>query len=32
MAPFFDTRDALRGGDPLAHAWQDGNGPEVRLI
>jgi hypothetical protein len=28
---FFATRDELRGNDPLAHTWQDGNGREVRL-
>jgi hypothetical protein len=29
---FFTTRDGLRGSDPLAHEWQDGNGREVRLM
>jgi Replication-relaxation len=29
---FFALRDELRISDPLAHAWQDGNGCEVRLI
>jgi hypothetical protein len=28
----FATRDDLRGADPLAHAWQDGNGRELCLI
>jgi hypothetical protein len=23
---FFSTHDGLRGGDPLAHTWSDGNG------
>ena len=27
----FATRDELRAADPLAHAWQDGNGRAVRL-
>jgi hypothetical protein len=31
--PFlFATREELRGVDPLAHAWKDGNGHEVKLI
>ena len=29
---FFATRDELRGNDPLAHTWHDGNGREVRLL
>jgi hypothetical protein len=29
---FFATRDELRGRDPLAHVWIDGNGRETRLI
>src|SRR6202049_4540057 len=29
---FFAIRDGLRGADPLAHAWQDGNGRDVRLM
>jgi Replication-relaxation len=29
---FFALRDELRTTDPLAHAWHDGNGREVRLI
>jgi hypothetical protein len=29
---FFATRYELRGSDPLAHVWQDGNGREVRLM
>ena len=29
---FFATRDELRAGDPLAHAWQDGAGRDVRLM
>jgi DNA-binding Lrp family transcriptional regulator len=29
---FFALRDELRTGDPLVHAWQDGNGREVRLL
>jgi len=28
---FFATRDQLRGGDPLAHVWKDGNGRDARL-
>jgi hypothetical protein len=28
----FATRDELRGSDPLTHAWQDGNGRDVRLM
>jgi hypothetical protein len=28
---FFAIRDQLRASDPLAHAWRDGNGREVRL-
>jgi len=28
----FATRDELREGDPLALAWRDGNGREVRLM
>jgi hypothetical protein len=28
----FATRDGLRGGDPLAHAWEDGNGRDASLI
>jgi hypothetical protein len=28
----FSTHDGLRGVDPLAHVWQDGNGREVRLM
>jgi hypothetical protein len=29
---FFATRAELAGTNPLAHAWQDGDGREVRLI
>jgi len=29
---FFATRDELRGGDPLSHPWQDGNGRDIRLM
>ncbi len=29
---FFALRDELRSSDPLAHAWHDGSGREVRLI
>ena len=29
---FFATRDELRGSDPLAHEWRDGNGRAVGLI
>jgi hypothetical protein len=27
----FATRNELHAADPLAHAWQDGNGRTVRL-
>jgi hypothetical protein len=29
---YFTTREELRGRDPLAHVWCDGNGRAVRLI
>jgi hypothetical protein len=28
---FFATRDELRGANPLAHAWRDGNNKDVSL-
>jgi len=28
----FSAAAAVRGGDPLAHAWEGGDGREVRLI
>jgi len=27
----FALRDELQAGDPIAHAWRDGNRREVRL-
>jgi Replication-relaxation len=29
---FFTTHDELRGGDPLTHAWRDGNARDIDLI